>query len=214
MINPVFPAFRPLLASTRGDWGAVGRQIENLTREHLIGIRDFVRMLANTLVLPYALRVHEDREQADVQQMLQSAAHRQMALMLAARWHIGTFLRRSAEWHEGWVLSRPSAGTTWATIMTGLPGSSGSKPQMGLWSRPLCSSGALREEGVLMHHCAGGYTRECMTGRTQIFSLRTASGKRLSTLQVVAREIRPGTFQYMQSGRTVPLTTGRHPTRP
>ena len=55
VINPVFPAFRPLLASTRGDWGAVGRQIENLTREHLIGIRDFVRMLADTLVLPYAL---------------------------------------------------------------------------------------------------------------------------------------------------------------
>ena len=38
MINPTFPAFRPLLASTRGDWGSVGRQIENLTREHLIGI--------------------------------------------------------------------------------------------------------------------------------------------------------------------------------
>ena len=37
IINPVFPAFRPLLASTRGDWDAVGRQIENLTRRSRLG---------------------------------------------------------------------------------------------------------------------------------------------------------------------------------
>ena len=42
-----------------------------------------------------------------------------------------------------------------------------------------------------MHHCVGGYDRECMTGRTQIFSLRTARGKRLSTLQLSARKNAP-----------------------
>ncbi len=31
-------------------------------------------MLANALVLPYSLRVHEDRDQADVQETLQSTA--------------------------------------------------------------------------------------------------------------------------------------------
>ncbi len=198
VINPIFPAFRPLLASTRGDWGAVGRQIENLTREHLIGIRDFVRMLADTLVLPYALRVHEDRDQADVQQMLQSAAHRQMALMLAARWHIGTFQRRSAEWHRGLGIAAVIGGNGSSSDHDWPAWFERVKTANGVVVQPLCSSGALCEEGARMHHCVGGYARECMTGRTQIFSLRTASGKRLSTLQVVARQIRPGTFQYME----------------
>ncbi len=45
VINPIFPAFRPLLASTKGDWGSVAHQIENLTRADLVGIRDFVYML-------------------------------------------------------------------------------------------------------------------------------------------------------------------------
>ena len=49
-----------------------------------------------------------------------------------------------------------------------------------------------------MHHCVGGYASECATGRTQIFSLRTARGIRLSTLQLFAREIRPGLFHFTQ----------------
>ena len=48
-----------------------------------------------------------------------------------------------------------------------------------------------------MHHCRRICER--MHDRTDAdIPLRTASGKRLSTLQVVAREIRPGTFQYME----------------
>ena len=47
-----------------------------------------------------------------------------------------------------------------------------------------------------MHHCVGGYDRECMTGQTQIFSLRTAKGKRLSTLQLSARKMRRGAFYF------------------
>ena len=57
------------------------------------------------------------------------------------------------------------------------------KPQMGLWSSHFALQGRC-EEGTFMQHCVGGYDRECMTGRTQIFSLRTARGKRLSTLQL------------------------------
>ena len=40
-----------------------------------------------------------------------------------------------------------------------------------------------------MHHCVGSYDRECMTGWTQIFSLLSASGRRLSTLQLTAQEL-------------------------
>ncbi len=209
-INPIFPAFRPLLASTGGDWISVGRQIENLTREYLIGIRDFVRMLANALVLPYSLRVHEDRDQADVQETLQSTARRQTALMLAARWHIGTFLRRSAEWHK---LLGIAAGV-------GGNGSSGDhawpawferfETANGVVIQPLCSSWALQEEGVFMHHCVGGYDRECMSGRTQIFSLRTVRGRRLSTLQLFAREIRPGIFHFTE-GQNLAFCNGPPP---
>ena len=70
VINPIFPAFRPLLASTKGDWGSVAHQIEDLTRADLIGIRDFVRMLADTLLLPYVLRINDVRDQAEVDEAL------------------------------------------------------------------------------------------------------------------------------------------------
>ena len=198
VINPIFPAFRPLLASGQGNWGSVGRQIENLTREDLIGIRDFVGMLANTLVLPYSLRVHEDGDQADVQQAFLPAAHRQMALILAARWHVGTFLRRSAEWHKSLGIAAgngandPSSDHAWPAWFEQFTTADGVVVQS------LCSLGALCEEGALMHHCVGGYDRACMLGRTQIFLLRTASGTRLSTLQLSAREIRPGIFHFTE----------------
>ena len=73
VINPIFPAFRPLLAATKGDWDSVARQIEDLTRADLIGIRDFVYMLADTLVLPYVLRVNEVGDQAGVEWALLSS---------------------------------------------------------------------------------------------------------------------------------------------
>ena len=41
-------------------------------------------------------------------------------------------------------------------------------------------------------------TENACPGRTQIFSLRTASGTRLSTLQLSAREIRPGIFHFTE----------------
>ena len=60
--------------------------------------------------------------------------------MLAARWHIGTFQRRSAEWHRGLGIVAAIGGNNLGpTIMTGLPGSSRSKPQMALLSGLFCS---------------------------------------------------------------------------
>ena len=47
-----------------------------------------------------------------------------------------------------------------------------------------------------MHHCVGGYDRECLTGRTQIFSRAHRRGNRLSTLQLSVREGPRGTFRF------------------
>ena len=105
-------------------------------------------MLADTLVLPYALRVHEDRDQADVQQMLQSAAHRQMALMLAARWHIGTFQRRSAEWHRGLGIAAVIGGNGSSSDHDWPAWFERVKTANGVVVQPLCSSGALRGGGT------------------------------------------------------------------
>jgi hypothetical protein len=72
------------------------------------------------------------------------------------------------------------------------------KTSNGVAIQPLCSVAALREEGALMHHCAGGYGRDCMKGFTQIFSLRTARGKRLSTLQLYAWKIRRSEHRFAE----------------
>jgi hypothetical protein len=198
VINPIFPTFRPLLASTKGDWGSVAHQVEDLTIADLIGIRDFVHMLANTLVLPYLLRVNEVRDRAAVEETLVSSACGQMALLLAARWHIGTFLRQSAAWHRSLGAATNTVEDDWRSNRDWPAWFKPLKASNGVVIRPLCSSAALREEGAMMHHCVGGagYDRECRTGRTQIFSLRTARGRRLSTLQLSASKTRDGEFRF------------------
>jgi hypothetical protein len=198
VINPIFPTFRPLLASTKGDWGAVAHQIEDLTTADLIGIRDFVHMLADTLVLPYMLRVNEVRRQAGVEVALVASVRGQMALMLAARWHIGTFLRHSLEWHRSLGVTEDAGGNNWRDDYDWPAWFKPVKASNGVVIRPLCSAAALREEGALMHHCAGRYGRDCATGWTQIFSLRTPRGRRLSTLQLVAQRTGPERFRFTE----------------
>ncbi|MGA2259607.1 MAG: PcfJ domain-containing protein [Thermoguttaceae bacterium] len=196
VINPIFPAFRPLLASTKGDWGSVAHQIEDLTRAHLIGIRDFVHILADTLVLPYVLRVNEVCNQAEVEETLLSSARGQLALMLAARWHIGVFLRQSLDWHKSFGVTVGTGGDNWRKDYDWPAWFKPFRASNRVVIRPLCSAAALREEGALVHHCVGRYDRECMTGWTQVFSLRTARGKRLSTLQLSARKTGSGRFRF------------------
>jgi hypothetical protein len=64
--------------------------------------------------------------------------------------------------------------------------------------KPLCSALELQEEGAVMHHCAGRYYLDCMTGTTQIFSLRTEHGKRLSTLQLQALRAGRGKYRFSE----------------
>ena len=133
--------------------------------------------------------------------------------MLAARWHIGTFLRRSAEWHK---LLGIAAGV-------GGNGSSGDhawpawferfETANGVVIQPLCSSWALQEEGVLMHHCVGGYDRECMSGRTQIFSLRTARQAALD-IAALCEGNSPRNIPLYMEGQNLAFFNGPPPGRP
>jgi hypothetical protein len=196
VINPVFPTFRPLVASTKGKWVSVARQLNDITREDFLGIRDFVRMLGDTLVLPYLLRVNEVHDLAEVEKTLVSSAHGQMALLLASRWHLGKLMRHSIEWHRSFAMHVNETDDGWRDNYDWPAWFKPIKASNGVVIKPLCSAAALREEGALMHHCAGRYYRDCMKGLTQIFSLRTARGKRLSTLQLYAWKVRPKKFCF------------------
>ncbi len=57
----------------------------------------------------------------------------------------------------------------------------GSKPMM---VHELASSIALAEEGSVMHHCVATYADICHDGQSHIFSIRTESGKRISTMEL------------------------------
>ena len=155
-------------------------------------------MLADTLVLPYVLRVNDVRDQVAVEAALVSSVRGQMALLLAARWHIGTLLRHSLAWHKSLGTNAGTDEDNWRNDYDWPAWFKPLRASNGVVMRPLCSVAALREEGALMHHCVGGYGTECMAGCTQIFSLRTARGKRLSTLQLFARRTGPETFCFVE----------------
>jgi hypothetical protein len=193
------PSFRPLLKATRGDWETVGPQVSGITNVHIVGIRDFVTMLADALVLPYVLRTSSWSGQPHLAQELRVAAREQMALLLAAQWHIGSFLRHSAEWHKALGITLGRGHDAWLGDFAWPAWFKRVKASNGIIIEPLCSSAALREEGALMHHCVGGYDRECLAGRTQVFSVRSAQGERLSTLQLNLHKAYGGTFRFSQA---------------
>lgn len=51
---------------------------------------------------------------------------------------------------------------------------------------PLTTAHDLIDEGKDMHHCVGSYTRNCLEGRSRIFSIRK-DGVKLATLEIVRR---------------------------
>jgi hypothetical protein len=187
------PSFRPMMAATHGAWDVVAHQIRSLHAPQVRGIADFVREMGRNLVLPVLLRDGDDSQPI---LRLFEKARTQTALLLASRWHVGQFLDRSTKWHQAQgvvIVQHERAGSQ---ELTWLPWF---KPiRLGdLRIVPLCSSAALREEGLLMHHCAGGYDLQCATLPTQIFSVRTLDTKRLSTLQLnVQPGKKPGDFRF------------------
>jgi hypothetical protein len=179
------PSFRPMMAAIGGAWDVVAHQIETITVGQVRGIADFVREMGRNLVLPALLRGGDD---SDPVLRLFEKARTQMGLLLASRWHVGQFLQRSTRWHKAQGIAIVEGGCAGRQELVWLP-----------WFQPvrvgdvrvvpLCSSAALREEGVVMHHCVGGYDVACATQPTQIFSVQTADRIRLSTLQL---KVRPG----------------------
>src|SRR5208283_2465206 len=102
------------------------------------------------------------------------------------------------EWHKSFDATVDTDADNWRKDYDWPAWFKPIKASNGVVIRPLCSAAALREEGALMHHCVGRYGGECMTGWTQIFSLRTPRGKRLSTLQISARRIGSGRFWFTE----------------
>lgn len=49
---------------------------------------------------------------------------------------------------------------------------------------PLTDSAQLTEEGDKMDHCVGGYTSQCLRGRTHIVSVRNPEGESLATMEI------------------------------
>jgi hypothetical protein len=179
----MIPSFRPMMAATGGAWDVVAHQIEMITAPQVRGIADFVREMGRNLVLPALLR---QRDGSDPVLRLFEKARTQMALLLASRWHVGQFLQRSTQWHKAQGIAIIEHGRAGCQELTWLPWFPLVKAG-DLHIVPLCSSAALREEGVIMRHCVGGYDVACATQPTQIFSVQTLDGKRLSTLQLKAR---------------------------
>lgn len=187
------PCFRPMMAATRGAWDVVAHQIEKITMPQIRGIVDFVREMGRNLVLPALLR---ERDDLDSVPRLFEKARTQTALLLASRWHVGQFLQRSTQWHKAQGIMIIECERAGCQELTWLPWF---KPVRAGDTRivPLCSSAALREEGVIMHHCVGGYDVECATRPTQVFSVQTLDGKRLSTLQLEVRQSKnKGEFHF------------------
>jgi hypothetical protein len=187
------PAFRPMMAATHGAWDVVARQIEKITPAQVRGIGDFVREMGRSLVLPYLLR---ERDDDGTMHWLFEKARTQMGMLLASRWHVGQFLQRSADWHKALGIVIVEDGRAHCRDLEWKPWIQ--SVRVGdLRIVPLCSSSALQEEGVAMHHCVGGYDVECATQATQIFSIRTVDGQRLSTLQLRVHPVRnEGKFRF------------------
>lgn len=62
----------------------------------------------------------------------------------------------------------------------------------------LTTSEALLEEGGAMRHCVAGYDVDCHRGQSHIFSVRNASGDRVSTLELRPKQkTRKGIPQYV-----------------
>jgi hypothetical protein len=92
------------------------------------------------------------------------------------------WMRKQEEWHEAIRLNpKLRVGfTEWDTLVTEFKHES-------YIIKPLNNSHLLYDEGKIMHHCVGGYSNQCVLGRSRIFSIQDNCGKRLATLEIRLR---------------------------
>lgn len=98
-------------------------------------------------------------------------------------------MRGQEEWHREQVLKMPVEEVEWSPLLPEFSTKTAA-------ARELTSTLELVEEGRIMNHCVGGYSSNCVTGRSRIFSITLANGKARSTLQA---SIQPsGTWKVNQ----------------
>ena len=106
------------------------------------------------------------------------AAFSQEGLQIAngrgATWD--AMIRAQHEWHRQQVLATPVKDVKWQALLPEYTTKIAS-------ARELTTSEELFAEGQEMNHCVGGYSPQCISGRSRIFSIVRADGKRRSTLQ-------------------------------
>lgn len=127
---------------------------------------------------------------------------------LVNEWHIGKFFSASKQWHKtfGRNLAEPVRVVESTPAVKQHSWPEWCKPQVapnGISIVPLTTPGDLRTEGLEMAHCVGSYVSVCKDCYSQVFSVRDANGKRLSTLQLRyhddSREPRGFSIQILQN---------------
>ena len=201
-----FLALESLGQATRGQWET---QATQLTEERVKGLPhclDMLSAVAKCTILPRL--IHDRFLDAPhtgnlAPQALQTLARSLTLSTFAREVSLVNILKISDRWHKSGVMNTPSSGQarTWSSII----------PQQiapnGCLVIPLTSTAALADEGGAMHHCVGGYGSFCLTGRSQIFSIRSANDGRLSTLELgIDRSVTPPMVSIRQNQGTLNST--------
>jgi hypothetical protein len=190
-----------LLKNVRGNWSHVS---DSIGATDLSDIKDFVDSYADRSVLA-AISQNADYSNILLAKEIFAGARnpREISLQLSENlnkasmialsrallilgfgdsWHIGTLVDSSNRWHKSFRNDEEKGlkhkFVAWPALCPEILAPNGCHLV------PLTSSAELREEGIAMHHCVGGYVLNCQQRGSHIFSIRDQTGKRLSTLEL------------------------------
>jgi hypothetical protein len=177
-------AARKLLKNTAGRWLALNAKA---TSDEVEKASDFIQSFSMRTILPALFRlgqpanefVESSRTCTDVVNFWQGVSRELLLAALSETWNLGTVIAAYQSWHK--VVGQSSfrgALSMWPALCPTL--TAPNRVQL----IPLTNSAELAEEGSAMHHCVGGYTSQCLSGNSHIFSIRDSNGIRLSTLQL------------------------------
>lgn len=188
---------RRLGCATNGNWAKLVEKRE--VASHLRHVPDFIRYISRATTMVGALREFDlgSRLEPEKREALVLWSSLTTACGLAQECNVTRLAQISSLWHKqvgGWRSSR-SYLLEWPALCA---------PQSapnGCLIVPLSDSTQLIQEGAAMHHCVGSYSESCANNGSHIFSIQTADGVRLSTLEL--RERKVGKVITLQSAQNL-----------